>query len=144
MVFLVTLYITTGLIQDEATDASATLVRGIESDLYGQVDGELSRAQRLVKLSDSDSIGIREAVESATHKAAASYAPQAADGLTRPSVLTPSVASVIESEIQKRLGKDASEKYAADLAARRRFWICLLYTSPSPRDRTRSRMPSSA
>ena len=23
-------------------------------------------------------------------------------------------------------------------------WICLLYTSPSPRDRTRSRMPSSA
>ena len=25
-----------------------------------------------------------------------------------------------------------------------RMWICLLYTSPSPRDRTRSRMPSSA
>ena len=24
------------------------------------------------------------------------------------------------------------------------FLICLLYTSPSPRDRTRSRMPSSA
>ena len=95
MVFFVTLYITTGLIQDEATDARATLVRGIESDLYGQVDGELSRAQRLVKLSDSDSIGIREAVESATHKAAASYA-------------------------------------------------CLLYTSPSPRDATLSRMPSSA
>ena len=23
-------------------------------------------------------------------------------------------------------------------------WSCLLYTSPSPRDRTRSRMPSSA
>ena len=23
-------------------------------------------------------------------------------------------------------------------------WVCLLYTSPSPRDRTRSRMPSSA
>ena len=23
-------------------------------------------------------------------------------------------------------------------------WDCLLYTSPSPRDRTRSRMPSSA
>ena len=26
----------------------------------------------------------------------------------------------------------------------REFWGCLLYTSPSPRDRTRSRMPSSA
>ena len=25
-----------------------------------------------------------------------------------------------------------------------RPWACLLYTSPSPRDRTRSRMPSSA
>ena len=25
-----------------------------------------------------------------------------------------------------------------------RSWGCLLYTSPSPRDRTRSRMPSSA
>ena len=25
-----------------------------------------------------------------------------------------------------------------------KVWICLLYTSPSPRDRTRSRMPSSA
>ena len=24
------------------------------------------------------------------------------------------------------------------------MWCCLLYTSPSPRDRTRSRMPSSA
>ena len=24
------------------------------------------------------------------------------------------------------------------------IWTCLLYTSPSPRDRTRSRMPSSA
>ena len=25
-----------------------------------------------------------------------------------------------------------------------KYWDCLLYTSPSPRDRTRSRMPSSA
>ena len=28
--------------------------------------------------------------------------------------------------------------------AKRQFKACLLYTSPSPRDRTRSRMPSSA
>ena len=40
--------------------------------------------------------------------------------------------------------------YNPDLAAEvtlqpiRRFGFCLLYTSPSPRDRTRSRMPSSA
>ena len=31
-----------------------------------------------------------------------------------------------------------------DFAANRHIHICLLYTSPSPRDRTRSRMPSSA
>jgi histidinol dehydrogenase len=30
------------------------------------------------------------------------------------------------------------------LAEREGLWACLLYTSPSPRDRTRSRMPSSA
>ena len=30
------------------------------------------------------------------------------------------------------------------LTFRQRFGVCLLYTSPSPRDRTRSRMPSSA
>ena len=30
------------------------------------------------------------------------------------------------------------------LIYKRRFTVCLLYTSPSPRDRTRSRMPSSA
>ena len=28
--------------------------------------------------------------------------------------------------------------------AKSKSWLCLLYTSPSPRDRTRSRMPSSA
>ena len=31
-----------------------------------------------------------------------------------------------------------------DVAVEDRYKICLLYTSPSPRDRTRSRMPSSA
>ena len=30
------------------------------------------------------------------------------------------------------------------IPSRLRVWDCLLYTSPSPRDRTRSRMPSSA
>ena len=40
------------------------------------------------------------------------------------------------------------EKKDPDLASiegvRTCFFTCLLYTSPSPRDRTRSRMPSSA
>ena len=37
---------------------------------------------------------------------------------------------VLESFVNKHPGND--------------YWVCLLYTSPSPRDRTRSRMPSSA
>ena len=43
--------------------------------------------------------------------------------------------------------KEYSKKYDLPVAAIGRWGsarICLLYTSPSPRDRTRSRMPSSA
>ena len=36
----------------------------------------------------------------------------------------------------------AREAWVGEGTAQR--WVCLLYTSPSPRDRTRSRMPSSA
>ena len=51
-----------------------------------------------------------------------------------------------------RSGSPGGEWRAADFAAdllglldgRGRLCPCLLYTSPSPRDRTRSRMPSSA
>ena len=35
-------------------------------------------------------------------------------------------------------------QYKATLTHLPLYWYCLLYTSPSPRDRTRSRMPSSA
>ena len=42
-------------------------------------------------------------------------------------------------EIRKFPMLEPEEEY---MLARR--WACLLYTSPSPRDRTRSRMPSSA
>ena len=41
-----------------------------------------------------------------------------------------------ETEAKKALKKVNSENLT--------YQICLLYTSPSPRDRTRSRMPSSA
>ena len=39
--------------------------------------------------------------------------------------------------------KNAFQEFFLDDATNT-LWICLLYTSPSPRDRTRSRMPSSA
>ena len=39
---------------------------------------------------------------------------------------------------------DSQFAYGALLTPQGKFLHCLLYTSPSPRDRTRSRMPSSA
>ena len=39
---------------------------------------------------------------------------------------------------------DTGNTFAGVLQGKYRVYICLLYTSPSPRDRTRSRMPSSA
>ena len=34
--------------------------------------------------------------------------------------------------------------FYANFSPKRKAWVCLLYTSPSPRDATLSRMPSSA
>ena len=45
-------------------------------------------------------------------------------------------------EILKKLVKKSKEQGLPSLVIS--FSVCLLYTSPSPRDRTRSRMPSSA
>ena len=45
-----------------------------------------------------------------------------------------SIISFLKPGIIKILSKSGDENY----------YVCLLYTSPSPRDRTRSRMPSSA
>ena len=42
------------------------------------------------------------------------------------------------------LSNETNFQYFLDLLAGRLNSGCLLYTSPSPRDRTRSRMPSSA
>ena len=50
-----------------------------------------------------------------------------------------------KSTIMRYFGEDKdSSKIYAILDGRQRCTACLLYTSPSPRDRTRSRMPSSA
>ena len=46
-----------------------------------------------------------------------------------------------DDDAKRQLGMDVTELIIAALPAK---YSCLLYTSPSPRDRTRSRMPSSA
>jgi hypothetical protein len=47
---------------------------------------------------------------------------------------------------QNNISKKTARSYSAKMSsgARTIYKVCLLYTSPSPRDRTRSRMPSSA
>ena len=42
------------------------------------------------------------------------------------------------------VGPKSAQRIAFHIIASDRVDVCLLYTSPSPRDRTRSRMPSSA
>ena len=53
-----------------------------------------------------------------------------------------------ESEILREVYVTVSTMPVSRLIGSRFVWhhidVCLLYTSPSPRDRTRSRMPSSA
>ena len=46
------------------------------------------------------------------------------------------------SQLVQQVGTDTSGKWVN--IDRMNQFACLLYTSPSPRDRTRSRMPSSA
>ena len=48
------------------------------------------------------------------------------------------------SRVQQRFVSDVSHELRTPLTTLRMASDCLLYTSPSPRDRTRSRMPSSA
>ena len=48
------------------------------------------------------------------------------------------------SQISRALDELASPSESLARMAKAEYWTCLLYTSPSPRDRTRSRMPSSA
>ena len=51
----------------------------------------------------------------------------------------------IDHEIAQIItAKDDSNEETFEVVKKIKSNICLLYTSPSPRDRTRSRMPSSA
>ena len=51
---------------------------------------------------------------------------------------------ILPGDDDLREGETVYDIAAEQLKVWRRDSICLLYTSPSPRDRTRSRMPSSA
>ena len=50
----------------------------------------------------------------------------------------------LPNSLALRTRGDVTPLISAEHLGAFRYGICLLYTSPSPRDRTRSRMPSSA
>ena len=50
----------------------------------------------------------------------------------------------LESGDAEDMAEERRLTYVGVTRAKKRLYLCLLYTSPSPRDRTRSRMPSSA
>ena len=63
-------------------------------------------------------------------------------GCTTILALVPAFAG--EQSAAEEIGAEVSVGYDTDYVFRGTLLGCLLYTSPSPRDRTRSRMPSSA
>ena len=58
-------------------------------------------------------------------------------------VITNEKGDVQGSDIKGPVSRESAERWPR-IAATAKQIVCLLYTSPSPRDRTRSRMPSSA
>ena len=58
------------------------------------------------------------------------------------SLLTTNLDEIHNSRYMQKLRQGFLDGEKPDTC--RKCWNCLLYTSPSPRDRTRSRMPSSA
>ena len=62
----------------------------------------------------------------------------------RPSAGTPSLFLIDRDPIRSRSSFCVSDPRQLTAETEDVTWLCLLYTSPSPRDRTRSRMPSSA
>ena len=59
--------------------------------------------------------------------------------------ITPVMMKVVDSAVEMAYQGQKKIQWSEVLAGEKAFnATCLLYTSPSPRDRTRSRMPSSA
>src|SRR5665811_2481902 len=79
-----------------------------------------------------DTVAVDRAADLAAHRDAEPDIPR----------LLVHAGKTVEDQVARRMGRTVAVD-AIELAAAREP-TCLLYTSPSPRDRTRSRMPSSA
>jgi len=70
------------------------------------------------------------------------------DGIDLEALLSKRTTGMMQPQLADKISKQTRKQFPAGIAPygtdALRFTFCLLYTSPSPRDRTRSRMPSSA
>ena len=106
---------------------------GIIVDLGNNAEGYLAREQMMTK----ESFRVKERVNSIL------YAVNA-EGRGAQLLLSRTCPEMLISLFHKEVPEIGEEIIEIKGAARDPGIRCLLYTSPSPRDRTRSRMPSSA
>src|SRR5664280_3235904 len=69
--------------------------------------------------------------------------PEGADELFHPARADPADVRLLDDREERPLGPPPRFEQAREVRPVAELGDCLLYTSPSPRDRTRSRMPSS-
>ena len=86
-----------------------------------------------------------ELLEEEFAKFVADYRPEEADALAIPAIKTYFKAYATNNQVRHIIdSKEYTDLATNAVFSSRDMKACLLYTSPSPRDRTRSRMPSSA
>ena len=106
------------------------------NDLYRRVINRNNRLKRLIELRAPDII-IRNEKRMLQESVDALF-----DNGRRGRVITGANKRPLKSMSDMLKGKQG--RFRQNLLGKRVDYSCLLYTSPSPRDRTRSRMPSSA
>ena len=118
---------------DESTSGVSTETEIVyaEGTNYASVTTGVSTDIRFVTTAGVNSTGVRPSGHSSLVASVADWYDAQTLGLTNSTVYWKEIAP-----------KPATNKYSLDRKGKND--ACLLYTSPSPRDRTRSRMPSSA
>ena len=109
---------TLSLVDDELASTFSGIVRGVEKE------------------------GLRVTSESSV--AQSSHQAALGSTLTHPSITTDYSEALLEFITPVLHGVEETIEYLSDLHTFTSNNICLLYTSPSPRDKRQSRMPSSA
>ena len=109
---------------------------------------DLTGSSQTEALNDLQSLGFKVGIENSAHPEVPSGSvirtQPIANTSTNPDTLVTIIVSVGPEAYPIPYVVDLETDRAVYVIEESGFTICLLYTSPSPRDRTRSRMPSSA